>query len=61
MAQQKLTVTVDLDITEAAVNKCLRVLDIYLESHEDKTIVVEEENGVRVCLIANRQKEENNG
>ena len=57
-AANKITITIDLDITDAAVNKCLRVLEIYLESHEDKTIVVEEENGVRVCLIANRQKED---
>lgn len=52
MASQKLTVTVDIDITEACVNKCLRVLEIWLEQHPDKTIVVEDEDGVRVCLIA---------
>lgn len=47
----KITVTIDLDITDAAVNKCLRVLEIWLENHPDKTIRVEDEDGVRVCLI----------
>ena len=49
---QKLTVTVDLDIPENTVNKCLRVLDMWLETHPDKTLVVEDEEGTRVCLIA---------
>ena len=49
---QKLTVTVGLDIPEITVNKCLRVLDMWLEEHPDKTIIVEEEDGVRVCLIS---------
>lgn len=52
MASQKVTVTVDIDIAEACVSKCLRVLEIWLEQHPDKTIVVEDEDGVRVCLIA---------
>lgn len=49
---QKLIVTVDLDIPEKTVNKCLRVLDMWLEAHPDKTIIVENEDGTRVCLIA---------
>ena len=52
MASNKLTITVDLDITDAAVNKCLKVLEIWLENHPDKTIIVEDEDGTRVCLIA---------
>ena len=51
MVVDKLTVTIDLDITDAAVNKCLRVLEIWLENHSDKTIRVEDEDGVRVCMI----------
>ena len=51
MVANKLTITVDLDITDAAVNKCLRVLEIWLENHPDKTIRVEDEDGVRACLI----------
>ena len=49
---QKFTETVDLDIPEKTVNKCLRVLDMWLEEHPDKTIIVEEEDGTRTCLIA---------
>ena len=61
MKPQKLTVTVDVDITDATVNKCLRVLEIFLENHPDKTIVVENEGGVRVCLIAEVGHENDNG
>lgn len=49
---QKLTVTVDLDIPEKTINKCMRLLDMWLEAHPDKTIIVEDEDGTRVCLIA---------
>lgn len=54
---QKLTVgiTVDLDIPEKTVNKCLRVLDMWLEEPPDKTIIVEDEDGTRACLIAEVQ------
>ena len=46
-----ITVTVDVGITEKTVEKCLRVLDIWLADNPDKTIRVEDEDGVRVCLI----------
>ena len=46
-----ITVTVDVGITEKTVEKCLRVLDIWLADNQDKTIRVEDEDGVRVCLI----------
>ena len=52
MTSNKLTITIDLDITDAAVNKCLRVLEIWLGNHPDKTIRVEDKDGVRVCLVS---------
>ena len=53
----KVTITIDLDITDAAVNKCLRVPEIWLGNRPDKTIKVEREGSVRVCLIAEAENE----
>ena len=52
MTCNKLTVTIDLGVTDKTAEKCLRVLDMYLEEHSNKTIVVEQEGKTRVCLIA---------
>lgn len=59
MTINKVKVTVDIGVTENTVNKCLRVLDMWLEEHPDKTIMVEDEDGVRVCLIAEVEHDNN--
>ena len=50
--EYKLKVGVD----DTAVGRALNILDWYLADHPEKTIVVEQENDLRVCLI----KEESN-
>lgn len=49
-------VNVDLAVSDKTLGRCLRIVEEWLEDHPDKTIVVEEENGVRVCLIAEREE-----
>lgn len=53
--EYKLKVGVD----DTAVSRALNILNWYLADHPEKTIVVEQEGDLRVCLIAER--EESNG
>lgn len=46
----------DLKPSDATIDRVLTILDWYLADHPEKTIVVEQENDLRVCLI----KEESN-
>ena len=55
-----MAVTVDVDVnisvSDKTLNRVLNILDQWLEDNPDKTIVIEEEDGARVCLIAERSK-----
>lgn len=56
MANPEVTLDVNmrLQIGEKTLDRCLQIVDMWLEDNPDKTIVVEDEGGVRVCLIAER-------
>lgn len=45
--------------SDKSIERALTILDWYLADHPEKTIVVEQEGDLRVCLIAER--EESNG
>ena len=49
----------DLKPSDATIDRVLTILEWYLADHPEKTIVVEQEGDLRVCLIAER--EESNG
>lgn len=49
----------DFKPSDATIDRVLTILDWYLADHPEKTIVVEQEGVLRVCLIAER--EESNG
>lgn len=51
--------SVDITISDKALDRALTIIGMWLEDHPDKTIVVEQEGDLRVCLIADR--EESNG
>lgn len=42
----------DLKPSDATIDRVLTILDWYLADHPEKTFVVEQENDLRVCLIA---------
>ena len=52
----KFDVNVEMAVSEKTLGRCLRIVEEWLEDHPDKTIVVEEEHGVRVCLIAEKEE-----
>ncbi len=52
-------VNLDLKLSDTTIDRALTILDWYLADHPEKTIVVEQEGDLRVCLIAER--EESNG
>jgi DNA-directed RNA polymerase subunit RPC12/RpoP len=53
MIPQEQTRTVD----ETMLNRALCVIDWYLKDNPRKTIVIEEEDGDRICLIADMEQE----
>ena len=55
----KVETSVDITISDKALDRALTIIGMWLEDHPDKTIVVEQEDDLRVCLIADR--EESNG
>lgn len=50
--------SVDITISDKALDRALTIIGMWLEDHPDKTIVVEQENDLRVCLIAEREQGE---
>ena len=58
MANPELTIDVSMNLTvdEKALGRALHIVEMWLEDHPDKTIVIEEEEGLRVCLIADREE-----
>ncbi len=44
----------DLKPSDTSIDRALTILDWYLADHPEKTIVVEQEGDLRVCLIAER-------
>lgn len=48
--------SVDIVISDKTADRALVILGMWLEDHPDKTIVVEQEDDLRVCLIADREK-----
>ena len=53
-------VGVNINPDEKAIGRALTIIEWYLADHPDKTIVVEQEGDLRVCLIANVKREESN-
>ena len=49
----------DLKPSDTTIDRALTIIDWFLADHPEKTIVVEQEGDLRVCLIADR--EESNG
>lgn len=49
----------DLKPSDVTIDRALTILEWYLADHPEKTIVVEQEGNLRVCLIA--EMEESNG
>ena len=41
----------DLKPSDVTIDRALTILEWYLADHPEKTIVVEQENDLRVCLI----------
>ena len=58
MGNPELTIDVSMNLTvdEKALGRALHIVEMWLEDHPDKTIVIEEEEGLRVCLIADREE-----
>lgn len=48
--------SVDITISDKALDRALAIIGMWLEDHPDKTIVVEQKDDLRVCLIADREK-----
>lgn len=61
MANPAIKIDVDMNLKpgDTAVSRAMTIIDWYLADHPDKTIVIEQEGDLRVCLIAER--EESNG
>ena len=45
----------DLKPSDATIDRVLTILGWYLADHPEKTIVVEQENDLRVCLIKEKE------
>ena len=50
--------SVDITISDKAIDRALTIIGMWLEDHPDKTIVVEKEDDLRVCLIAEKEQGE---
>lgn len=50
--------SVDIVISDKTAYRALVILGMWLEDHPDKTIVVEQEGDLRVCLIAEKEQGE---
>lgn len=44
--------------SDKSIERALIILDWYLADHPEKTIVVEQEGDLRVCLIADKEQGE---
>lgn len=47
---------IELQVSEKALTRALWIVDWYLADHPDKTIIIEQEDDMRVCLIADREE-----
>ena len=45
----------DLKPSDTTIDRALTILDWFLADHPEKTIVVEQEGDLRVCLIADAE------
>lgn len=61
MKAQSIDVALRLTVDAVTLNRALCVIDWYLKDNPGKTIVIKEEDGDRICLIADREKERKNG
>lgn len=52
----KLEYDVGIQISEKTIGRALTIIDWYLADHPDKTIIIEQEDDMRVCLIADREE-----
>lgn len=53
-------VNLDLKLSDTTIDRALTILDWYLADHPEKTIVVEQEGDLRVCLIKEESNAERN-
>lgn len=55
MANPAIKIDVDMNMKpgDTAVSRAMKIIDWYLADNPDKTIVIEREGDLRVCLIAN--------
>ena len=57
MKAQNIDTTLRLTVDETILNRALCVIDWYLKDNPGKTIVIEEEDGDRICLMADMEQE----
>lgn len=51
----KIDVDVCVTVTEKTLTQCMQIIEMWLANNPDKTIIVEEEDDLRVLLIADRE------
>lgn len=60
MKPQEITVNVNVEIPDETAERCLRVLNMWLEDNQDKRIIAEDrrtEHGVRTSFRIERREE----
>lgn len=60
MASGKLTISIGLEIPQETVDRCLRILEMYMDDNPDLTIACErisKEDGIRYKLRIMREQE----
>lgn len=50
--EPSIDVNMNLTVDEKTLGRALNIVEMWLEDHPDKTIVIEQEAYLRVCLIA---------
>lgn len=58
MATPEIKIDVGLSVDDDTLNRILTMLEWWLADNPDKTIVIEQEGTLRVCLIADINKQE---
>ena len=53
-----ISISVEISPDETTIGRALTIIEWYLADHPDKTIVIEQEGDLRVCLIADKEQGE---
>lgn len=56
MAVPEIKIDVGLSVDDDTLNRILTMLEWWLADNPDKTIVIEQEGTLRVCLIADKEE-----